>query len=956
MTDKNQELKDQVKSDESFIKAPTKKSFQSAETSSKYMRVGSVVCTWGEVSKVNYFPSEPLELIMSRQSSLRTRSIGLTGKDFFSMQCFVSDMGHKSDEALFAEQFPPNVTPLMNEGNLWGCFYNFPELYADVYSPTVHILKPEDVAEMTAGTLTRDVVTTCLSYLKRTPILGDYVYIKLSLSGKHLLNIDVLQQYKYLVYLDLSSNLLTDLSVLSYLLYLQFISVAFNRLNSVLEYSTPQWFLTEVHYKYNSVKKIRDLDMFWSLTILDLSHNNIKCISGLQKLRYLRHLDLSFNHIQRLENLNHLRLLWLDVSYNNISNFEFGAQAGLWTLLHLEYLNLNENNLKSMRIFSGCTRLRELHIRNNRLSILLELAVYMRQMRRLSVLDMRANPICAVPGYQDVVFDTFPVLLSLNATELDPVPQRSSKMDTLPDMSTFATRRLLRMLYVEQLSRGHVSPHVPPADTTEVPLIVFVGYEGVGKGSLARRLASECSTKIQLAIQHTTADFHYQDHYRVVNRNKFDDMLLAGEFLTYSEMDGESYGLSREEAYIKDGKVRVCCMDLISALMLKLRGRRPFLILTSYNNKRALASNQLERRTARNATHEKQQSFMEGPLERSTLQVLLSGRIIITGILNEILICLPEEKNQSEFVIESECSLLMDSEARKAAQEYARGANLLTLMTSSVSSLEGVCKRSREACKGSQMDTSLYSLYKESQGTEELTASDVGPSSYDDRNFTRRSKKDTNIEEGPKTHKNEKVSSVSHPKSYDFSKYTSSTWKGFVPDSTKSSKSVTFTSQDAPEMTGLNIDPQMDSAKQSADKKNLRSISNKLQWPAPARSHNVYGASPDDLDLWLAFLVETGLLQSSDIACASCETYNMSFKAEEPDSIIRHLNHYVKITMDDPEKAFRKAKKIIRDIVNEQCHLQPMFDIDFTNLDHYPTVAKRLESIRQQIAPRKLFY
>ncbi|KAI8439441.1 hypothetical protein MSG28_013227 [Choristoneura fumiferana] len=843
MTDKNQELKDQVKSDESFIKAPTKKSFQSAETSSKYMRVGSVVCTWGEVSKVNYFPSEPLELIMSRQSSLRTRSIGLTGKDFFSMQCFVSDMGHKSDEALFAEQFPPNVTPLMNEGNLWGCFYNFPELYADVYSPTVHILKPEDVAEMTAGTLTRDVVTTCLSYLKRTPILGDYVYIKLSLSGKHLLNIDVLQQYKYLVYLDLSSNLLTDLSVLSYLLYLQFISVAFNRLNSVLEYSTPQWFLTEVHYKYNSVKKIRDLDMFWSLTILDLSHNNIKCISGLQKLRYLRHLDLSFNHIQRLENLNHLRLLWLDVSYNNISNFEFGAQAGLWTLLHLEYLNLNENNLKSMRIFSGCTRLRELHIRNNRLSILLELAVYMRQMRRLSVLDMRANPICAVPGYQDVVFDTFPVLLSLNATELDPVPQRSSKMDTLPDMSTFATRRLLRMLYVEQLSRGHVSPHVPPADTTEVPLIVFVGYEGVGKGSLARRLASECSTKIQLAIQHTTADFHYQDHYRVVNRNKFDDMLLAGEFLTYSEMDGESYGLSREEAYIKDGKVRVCCMDLISALMLKLRGRRP----------------------ARNATHEKQQSFMEGPLERSTLQ------------------CLPEEKNQSEFVIESECSLLMDSEARKAAQEYARGANLLTLMTSSVSSLEGVCKRSREACKGSQMDTSLYSLYKESQGTEELTASDVGPSSYDDRNFTRRSKKDTNIEEGPKTHKNEK-------------------------------------------------------------------------WPAPARSHNVYGASPDDLDLWLAFLVETGLLQSSDIACASCETYNMSFKAEEPDSIIRHLNHYVKITMDDPEKAFRKAKKIIRDIVNEQCHLQPMFDIDFTNLDHYPTVAKRLESIRQQIAPRKLFY
>lgn len=72
--------------------------------------------------------------------------------------------------------------------------------------------------------------------------------------------------------------------------------------------------------------------------------------------RYLRRLDLSFNQIQRLENLNHLRLTWLDVSHNNISSFEFGPGAGLWTLLHLEYLNLNENKLTSMKIFSGCTR------------------------------------------------------------------------------------------------------------------------------------------------------------------------------------------------------------------------------------------------------------------------------------------------------------------------------------------------------------------------------------------------------------------------------------------------------------------------------------------------------------------------------------------------------------------------------------------------------------------------
>lgn len=49
---------------------------------------------------------------------------------------------------------------------------------------------------------------------------------------------------------------------------------------------TAQWFLTEVHYKYNSIIRIRDLSEFWSITVLDLSHNNIKRISGFENLRY----------------------------------------------------------------------------------------------------------------------------------------------------------------------------------------------------------------------------------------------------------------------------------------------------------------------------------------------------------------------------------------------------------------------------------------------------------------------------------------------------------------------------------------------------------------------------------------------------------------------------------------------------------------------------------------------
>ncbi|KAJ0174638.1 hypothetical protein K1T71_009746 [Dendrolimus kikuchii] len=958
---------------ESIFGSAGRHSTKSTDTFSG-LRVGSLLRVWAEVSRINYMSSQPLDIITSGHS-IRRRSIGLPAKEY-SIKCFVpSELRNKSVEDLFAEQFPNNVTSLMNEDQLWGCFYTFPELYVDVYSPVVRIRNIEDVPELVGGVLTRDMVTACLTYLKRTPILGDFVYIKLDLSSKHLINIEVLQHYKYLVYLDLSSNLLTELSVLSYLPYLQFLSVAYNRLATVLEYDTPQWFLTEVHYKFNSIKRIRELSAFWSITILDLSHNNIKGISGLETLRYLRRLDLSFNHIQRLENLNHLRLLWLDLSYNNISSFDLGPHAGLWTLLHLEYLNINENNLTSMRIFSDCSRLRELHARNNRLSMLLELAVYMQQMRRLIVLDLRANPVCSSPGYKDVVIKTFPILLSLDAEELDPVDQRSSKMYMAPDVTVFATRRLLRQLYIEQLSRARVSPFIPPADTTEVPIVVLVGYEAVGKGTLARRLASECSSNITLARQHTTARYHSPDHYIEISRSKFDDMLLAGEFLTYS----------REEAFIKDGKVRIVSMDLLGALMLKLRGRRPYLILTSYTDKRTLTKRQQSRKTTRNLANQHRMS-LETPFERSTLQVLLSGRIIITGIINEILLCLPEEKEQSEFVIESECSLMMDSEIRKAVRDYAKEVNLLTLLASSTTSLEEACKRADD--KNSQMEPSIYSLYKESQGIDEYVSYDNGQNSHQEKIHV---KKPGDIRQSrTKPDTQEKYSSVTGRKSVDFSRYASSTWKGLsmVPDSSKSSKSVTFSSQDNNEnelkehldTSGLFIEP---IGKEGEKAKAARSISTKFPWPIRGQGA---GGSIDDLELWLAFLIETGVMQTSgDLTCQPSDIVTRhDTNVDNPESIIRRMGFYHTtpcetettnirddyedihricpgmfwdtVTMDDPNKSFHKVHRIIKDLVNSQNLLKPMFDIDFINLENYPIVQKRVDNIRKQIFPTRLFY
>ncbi|CAH0725755.1 unnamed protein product, partial [Brenthis ino] len=744
----------------------------------RLLRFDSFLPTWTEVSKINYLSSLSLEDLPEEQ---HFRSISLLPR-FVSFTNDNNMMENKHKDSIVSKQFSANVTHLLNEEQLWGCFYNFPELYDDVYSPVVRIRNIEDVPEIKEGVLTRDMVTACLSYLKRTPILGDYVYIKLNLSSK------------------------------------------------------------------------------------------------------------------RLASLNHMRLLWLNVSYNNISSYEFGPDVGLWTLLHLEYLNLNENNLTSMKIFAGCTRLRELHARNNSFSTLLELAVYMRNMRRLNLLDLRSNPVCTITGYKDVVFNIFPLLIHLDAKEVDPVEQRTSKMCMTPDVSTFATHRLLRLLYIQQLSRSRVSPYTPPADTTDIPIVVIVGYEAVGKGTLSRRLALECSN-IELALQHTTAFHHLPGHYKVISRKQFDDMLLNGDLLTYSEMNGESYGLSREEAFVKDGKVKIVTTDLIGALMLKLRGYRPYLILASCLDKRGLAHRQQERKEARNIAYQKKQS-MNMPMEISTLQVLLSGRIIINGILNEI--------------IQSSVSLVTN----------------------------------KESDKYSGVDSSLFSLYKEPPNMDEYVSDVYGLTSNQDKG---QYKRPTHFQ----TVQNKQDINTPKQKSIDF-KYTSSTWKGFA-GSRKSSKSVTFTS---PENTsedqntktidpsGLMIDPQPDKAMENLL---MKSISTKVPWP------HADGIKPQDSDLWLAFLLENGLVQTTDTNVQNLDRLNRDTKVDDQHFIVTQLERYEEVSMDNHNVAFKKLKNIIKDIVASQKKLKPMFDIDFANMKH-PLVERKLASICRQIAPQRLFY
>ncbi|CAH0694609.1 unnamed protein product [Spodoptera exigua] len=305
----------------------------------------------------------------------------------------------------------------------------------------------------------------------------------------------------------------------------------------------------------------------------------------------------------------------------------------------------------------------------------------------------------------------------------------------------------------------------------------------------------------------------------------------------------------RQEAFVSEGKVKIACMDLSSALMLKLRGYRPYMILATYTDRKSLSTIQERRKTYRKSTRERMS--LETPMERSTLQVMLSGRIIITGIINEIILGLPDEKNQSEFMMESECSLMMDSDAR-ANKDFLKGYDILALLNSSTSSLDEVMKQTHE--KSSMEERSLYSLFKESQGTE--YASDVNGQnlSYQERNVKRPSRQKP-------VDKHSKQSSISH------------SHRLIIPDSSKSSnsKSVTFTSQDGQveqDVTGLMVEPPVPDSNNKEVEKQIRSISTRIPWQtAQWRGSQV---AMDESNLWIAFLTEAGYLQASDINTQLC--------------------------------------------------------------------------------------
>ena len=241
----------------------------------------------------------------------------------------------------------------------------------------------------------------------------NHAYLGLDISGKELISVGGITNYKYLQKVDVSNNDLATLEQLSGLYHLTELNASHNKIEEIMDFDPPQN-LEKVDYSYNIVTTIQNIEKNPFLKILLLSNNNISKIDGLSTCEFLEELDLSNNHIENIENLDPLGscLIKLNLSSNKIKKI-----SGLDNLTTLMELNLCQNEISRLKGLQGLENLRYLYLSSNKLSRCNQVA-YLADLPFLTDLDFCFNDVQHKKFYRYQILYYIPQLRILDGQDV----------------------------------------------------------------------------------------------------------------------------------------------------------------------------------------------------------------------------------------------------------------------------------------------------------------------------------------------------------------------------------------------------------------------------------------------------------------------------------------------------------------------------------------------------------
>lgn len=245
----------------------------------------------------------------------------------------------------------------------------------------------------------------CTGVKDISPLTNSTKMEKLWIRYSNLENIDVLENFSNLTYLDLSYSKINDISVILKLTNLVELHLVDNNLTDITVLQN----LTSLEYlelRENKIQDLTPLINLTNLTFLDLGNNNLIDIGQLKYLTNLESLGLSDNKIENITILSTLRnLISLDLCNNKIKDI-----TSLANLTSLEGLRLSNNIISDIDNLEKLTNLTNLDLNSNCIDDIYIIS----KLYNLESLDLSNNNITNTSIFDDGDYCTLRNLRYLN--------------------------------------------------------------------------------------------------------------------------------------------------------------------------------------------------------------------------------------------------------------------------------------------------------------------------------------------------------------------------------------------------------------------------------------------------------------------------------------------------------------------------------------------------------------
>ncbi|KAI9342893.1 hypothetical protein BDR26DRAFT_858945 [Obelidium mucronatum] len=248
--------------------------------------------------------------------------------------------------------------------------------------------KPVEDSEI----LSSEMVGQHISLLARTGNGLSHAYTRLEIHSKNLTNIDVLENYLHLRYIDLAENAITDISALASLEYLLSIDFHSNKIKRIPASMDKRKYLQQANFAKNQIESI-DVTDWPMMAWMNLNENKLTELK-LPEFEELLHLEARGNKISTTKGLNARKLEKLYLANNQLTSIDLDDKASL------QQLHLRDNKITSLDGLNESHKaLSYINLRNNLIESLDDIW-RLANLPNLKVLNLTDNPVQKVPNYR----------------------------------------------------------------------------------------------------------------------------------------------------------------------------------------------------------------------------------------------------------------------------------------------------------------------------------------------------------------------------------------------------------------------------------------------------------------------------------------------------------------------------------------------------------------------------